>query len=83
VQIWPEVGDPASISDGGFDGYRRKQIEKTEKSKPLPWHAAFYLVQLHAQLNQKDEAFMYLQIGYNECDHKMAHVKVNPRLDKF
>jgi serine/threonine protein kinase len=69
----------------GMNGYRRKVLESLQSSQSVTWHWHYHYSQaeFHAQLGEKDAAFELLDAAFEERDHRMAQLKVNPQLDNL
>ena len=67
----------------GIDGYRRKAIESLQERQFTSWHYRYMQAEIHAQLGEKDAAFELLNKALEERDHRMAQLRVNPKLDNL
>jgi serine/threonine protein kinase len=67
----------------GLDGYRRKAFKLYSKTKVSEWHHYFTRAQDYALLDKKDKAFELLNQAFEARDHRMAQIKVHPKLDNL
>ncbi|HEX8194982.1 MAG TPA: protein kinase [Pyrinomonadaceae bacterium] len=68
---------------GGMMGYWRKQIEMHQNSDISDWHNYYNLGTLYAQIDDREQAFELLNKAIDERDHRMAQIKVHPKLDNL
>jgi serine/threonine protein kinase/Tfp pilus assembly protein PilF len=68
---------------GGMNGYRRAALELTLATDLNSWESHYYRAELYASLGKKDEAFDELNKALEVRDHRMAQLKVEPRLDSL
>ncbi|HEX8251343.1 MAG TPA: protein kinase [Pyrinomonadaceae bacterium] len=69
----------------GMNGYRRKVLESLQSSQSVSrhWHYHYTQAEFYAQLGEKNAAFELLNTAFEERDHRMAQLKVNPKLDNL
>ncbi len=67
----------------GINVFRRKVVEILEATGDKTWHFYYAKTELHAQLGDKDKALKALNKAFEEHDHRMAQLKVNPQLDNL
>lgn len=66
---------------GGINGYRRKVIEISFKNKVAAYSDYYARATFHAQLGENDLAIEFLNKAFEIRSHRMAQLKVNPKLD--
>jgi serine/threonine protein kinase/Flp pilus assembly protein TadD len=72
-----------AFETGGMTGYRLKQLELSQNPVATNWHHFYDLATLYAQLNDKDRALEFLNKAIDARDHRIAQIKVHPRLDNL
>ncbi|HLA94937.1 MAG TPA: hypothetical protein VK612_04395, partial [Pyrinomonadaceae bacterium] len=93
TEIWIALTEKMGVISGpefvdvyqkyGIDGYRRKAIESLQERQFTSWHYRYMQAEIHAQLGEKDAAFELLNKALEERDHRMAQLRVNPKLDNL
>jgi TolB-like protein/DNA-binding winged helix-turn-helix (wHTH) protein len=78
--------DPAAIMEQGFrsagwKGAVAKAIEYRKTQRKSGYYSAFIIATFYADLGDKDQAFHWLNIAYQEHDWLLISLKTNFRLD--
>lgn len=68
---------------GGVSGYRRKVIEISFQDKVAAYSDYYARATFHAQLGENDLAIEFLNKAFEIRSHRMAQLKVNPKLDNL
>ncbi len=58
-------------------------VKELQEHFPKPYPIAYWMAMIYANLNEKDEACRWLEIGYTEHSAHMVYLKVDPRFDKL
>jgi eukaryotic-like serine/threonine-protein kinase len=66
---------------GGWKGALTKGIEVRQAQRKIGYWSAFDIAALYAGLGEKDEAFRWLNVAYDERDYQMESLKTDFRLD--
>ena len=60
----------------------KKELQEIrDLQSPRLMHYLF--AQLHTRLGEPDEAFSWLERAYEDRDHRLVHLKVDPALDRL
>ncbi len=68
---------------GGIRGARRWELEWHKEGSTRPVYSLLRIVILYARLGEKDQAFEWLEKGYEQHYPDMAFVKVSPWWDNL
>ena len=69
--------------EGGKEGFLRWILDNIEDISPLPYLMPYNLSMLYARLGEKDEAFKWLEMMYEERYPRLRYIKVMPPFDKI
>src|SRR5207237_4533719 len=73
----------ARISLSGLEGRSHQSIETREAQRKTGYSSAYDIACLYADLGDKDEAFRWLNIAYQERDIGLLRLKTDFRLDSL
>lgn len=73
----------AAYSDGGLRGYWARLREVILRPYSSSVFGPWYLAEIHAYLDDKDEAFRWLDKAYEVKSGTMPWIKVDPSLDRL
>jgi len=70
-----------SFATSGMKGYLREKLQATVRDSRIRYVPSYDIAELYARLGQNEQAFEFLEKAYQERDHNMAFIKVEPMLD--
>lgn len=73
-----------ALRTGGAEGYWRRELSLELEDRQRPGEfSPFYIAEIYAALNEKDEAFLWLNRAVDEKDDNVDSMKVSPSLDNL
>lgn len=65
----------------GRKGFLREELKSAIASSKGHYASPFWIAQLYARLDEKDQAFQWLERAYQERNHNLALIKTDPMFD--